>query len=123
MNFKERAPLGLVLVLGLIAACSSDSNGQDSGPPAATCTPQNTEQAVDSSDISKLLAAAVDQPSRDTLRAVVIESCCPECPGGSANDRPLLADTETCIQCAGNYSAGNPADHVKTCAASVCRSQ
>jgi hypothetical protein len=105
-----------------MGACGSDDNKTEpdaSKPP--TCTPQNTEELTTSNDLSKLLAVAADEPSKEALRSQVVSECCPPCPTGSATERPLLSDAETCVTCAGGYSGGNPADHVRSCATNVCK--
>jgi hypothetical protein len=108
------AILGTFLAL---VACGDD-NGNGSKP---TCTSEQTEQLVAEADLSKLLAAVNDQPSKDALSDMVASRCCQLCKAGSATQRPLLADAEACIKCAGGYSVGNPADHVEGCAANVCK--
>jgi cytochrome c5 len=110
--------LAILLTLALaLAAC-----GDDDGGSKPTCTSDQTKQLTSAADLSKLLATAVDQASKDALTDMVASRCCQLCPAGSATQRPLLEDTEACIKCAGGYSGGNPADHVEGCAANVCKS-
>lgn len=125
MRLAQLAILGSVvgLLLALIGACGSDDTEKqtDAGNPVVTCTAQKTEEVATSDDLSKLLAVAADQTSKDALRSQVVSECCPPCATGSATERPLLSDTEACVKCAGDYSGGNPADHVNSCAANVCK--
>jgi hypothetical protein len=106
-----------VLVLAL-AGCG---NGDGSEEPKPTCTAEQTTQFAADSDLSKLLAAGADQTSKDALKSMVIDACCPICSSDSITERPLVVDMEACVACANTYSGGNPADHVSACGKQVCK--
>lgn len=108
-----------VLVLAL-AGCG-DGDGGEAPKPKPTCTTEGTTQFAAASDLSKLLAAGVDQASKDALRSMVIDGCCPYCSSDSITERPLVVDMEACVACAGTYTDGNPADHVSACAKQLCK--
>ena len=105
-----------VLVLAL-ASCGN-GDGEEAKP---TCTTEQTTQLVADSDLSKLLAAGVDPASKDALKSMVIDACCPFCGNDSVTERPHVVEMEACVACAGTYSGGNPADHVSACGNQVCR--
>lgn len=106
----------LTLLVGLaLANC-----GKDEATHAETCTREGTNALVAAAEMSKLLAAAGDADSAAVLMQAVAAECCRFCPGGAADRRPLLTDTQACIACAADYPGGNPGEHITGCATAVC---
>ena len=104
----------------LLLALSLAHCGADEAAKPQTCTREGTAELVAAAEMSKLLAAAVNEETAAVLMQAVAAECCRFCPGGAADRRPRLADAEACITCAAGYPGGDPAAHVTGCSATVC---
>ncbi len=111
---------GALLLLAALVAAGCGDEGEEQPADKPTCTAALTTKAVKADGLSALLATAADQGSKDVLKGMVADECCQVCPTSAATARPLVADMEACVTCAGGYSGGNPATHISNCTTQVC---